>query len=96
MVLTDSHSYMGGMSCTMKACMSQKHDLICHAVNVGQHGKYMINLGLTSLTANAKVVSQLSSMQPQQNADCHLFSGALQLPKWLIAMGHAVICMLPA
>ena len=66
MVLTDSHGYMGGMSCTMKACMSQKHDLICHAVNVGQLGKYMINLGLTSVTANAKVDSQLSSMQPQQ------------------------------
>ncbi len=82
MVLTDSHGYMGGMSCTMKACMSEKHDLICHAVNVGQHGEHMSNLELISLTANAKVVSQLSSMQPQQSADCHLFSGALQLPVW--------------
>ncbi len=60
--------------------MLQKHDLICHAVNVGQYGKYILNLGLTSLTANAEVDSQLSWVQPQQNADCHLLSGALQLP----------------
>ena len=60
--------------------MSQKHDLTCHAVNAGQYGKYMVNLGLSSLTANGEVNSQLSWMQPQQNTGYYLLSGALQLP----------------
>jgi len=40
----------------------------------------MVNLGLSSLTANGEVNSQLSWMQPQQNTGYYLLSGALQLP----------------